>query len=104
MEYLTMKRFFSIALCTMIFASPTLAEPTTTTGGGSDITVQSGNDTRTVRDTTVNTTLDNGVVVSTSTGSDGRPNGGVGSSGGSTNGGSNGGNTNGGSTNGTPPQ
>jgi hypothetical protein len=90
-----MKRFFSIALCTMIFASPALAEPTTTQGGGSDITVQDGNGTRTVRDTTVHTTLDNGVVVSTSTGSDGRPNGGVGSSGGSTNGGS-------GSTNGTP--
>jgi uncharacterized membrane protein YgcG len=99
MEYLTMKRFFSIALCTMIFASPALAEPTTTT-----ITVQSTNGTVTVRDTTVHTTLDNGVVISTSIGSDGKPNGGGGSSGGSTNGGSNGGNTNGGSTNGTPPQ
>ena len=98
-----MKRFFSIAFCTLMFASPTLAEPTTTTGGGDSITVQSGNTTATVRDTTVRTTLDNGVVVETSTGSDGRPNGGVGSSGGSTNGGSNGGNTNGGSTNGTPP-
>ena len=75
-----MKRFLSIALCTMIFANPTLA--------GEDITVQSGNDTRTVKDTTVHTTLDNGVVISTSTGSDGKPNGGVGSSGGSTNGGS----------------
>jgi len=83
-----MKRFFSIALCTMIFASPTLAQPTTTTGGGASITVQDANGTRTVRDTTVHTTLDNGVVVSTSTGSDGKPNGGVGSSGGSTNGGS----------------
>jgi hypothetical protein len=93
MEYLTMKRFLSIALCTMIFASPTLAQPTTTTGGGPDLTVQSANGTGTVRDTTVHTTLDNGVVVSTSTGSDGKPNGGVGSSGGS---------TNGGSTNGTP--
>ena len=61
MEYSAMKRFLSIiALCTMIFASPTLA--------GEDITVQSGNDTRTVKDTTVHTTLDNGVVISTSTG------------------------------------
>ena len=66
-----MKRFFSIALCTMIFASPALAGPTTTTGGGDSITVQSGNTTATVRDTTVRTTLDNGVVVETSTGSDG---------------------------------
>ena len=88
-----MKRFLSIALCTMIFASPTLAQQTTTTGGGPNMTVQSANGTGTVRDTTVHTTQDNGVVVSTSTGSDGRPNGGVGSSGGS---------TNGGSTNGTP--
>ena len=95
-----MKRFFSIALCTMIFASPTLAQPTTSTGGGSNITVQSGNNTATVRDTTVHTTLDNGVVISTSIGSDGKPNGGGGSNGGNTNGGSNGGNTNGG----TPPQ
>jgi hypothetical protein len=84
-----MKRFFSIALFTMIFASPTLAEPTTTTGGGPSVTVQDANGTRTVRDTTVHTTLDNGVVVSTSTGSDGKPNGGVvsgGSNGGSTGG------------------
>ena len=58
-----MKRFLSIALCTMIFASPTLAAPTTTQGGGDNITVQSGNGTATVRDTTVHTTLDNGVVV-----------------------------------------
>ena len=90
-----MKRFFSIALCTMIFASPALAEPTTTT-----ITVQSTNGTVTVRDTTVRT--NNGVVISTSIGSDGKPNGGGGS--GNTNGGSNGGNTNGGSNGGTPPQ
>ena len=86
-----MKRFLLIALCTMTFASPTLvqAAPTTTQGGGSDITVQDTNGTRTVKDTTVHTTLDNGVVVSTSTGSDGKPNGGVSISGGSTNGGSN---------------
>jgi hypothetical protein len=92
MEYLTMKRFFSIAFCTMIFASPTLAEPTTTTGGGDSITVQSGNTTATVRDTSVRTTLDNGVVVQTSTGPDGRPNGGVGRNSG--NNGGNGGNNN----------
>jgi hypothetical protein len=86
MEYSTMKRVLSIALCTMIFASPTLAQ--TTTGGGSEITVQSSSGTRTVKDTTVHTTMPNGTVVSTSTGTDGKPNGGVGSSGGSTNGGS----------------
>jgi predicted S18 family serine protease len=85
-----MKRLLSIALLTMIFASPALAQsgPTTTKGGGPDVTVQSGNSTRTVKDTTVHTTLDNGVVVSTSSGTDGKPNGGVGSGGGGTNGGS----------------
>ena len=83
-----MKRFLSIALFSMIFASPTLAGPTTTTGGGPSVTVQDSNGTRTVKDTTVHTTLDNGVVVSTSTGGDGKPNGGVvsgGTNGGSTN-------------------
>ena len=48
-----MKRFLSIALCTMIFASPTLA--------GEDLTVQSGKGTGTVKQTTVHMTLDNGV-------------------------------------------
>ena len=81
-----MKRFLSIALCTMIFASPTLAQ--TTTGGGPDITVQSAKGTGTVKDTTSHTTLGNGMVVSTSTGRDGKPNGGVVSGGGGTNGGS----------------
>lgn len=47
-----------------------------TTGGGPDLTVQSTKGTRTLKDTTVHTTLDNGVVVSTSTGTDGKPNGG----------------------------
>jgi hypothetical protein len=74
-----MKRIFSIALFTMIFASPVLAEPTTTVGGGDSVTVQDANGTRTVKDTTVRTTLDNGTVVTTSTGTDGKPNGGVGS-------------------------
>jgi len=84
MEYSTMKRLLSITLCTMIFASPTLAQTssTTTTGGGPDVTVQSGKGTGTVKDTTSHTTLSNGVVVSTSTGSDGKPNGGVVSGGG----------------------
>jgi len=48
-----------------------------TTGGGPDLTVQSTKGTRTLKDTTVHTTLDNGVVVSTSTGTDGKPNGGA---------------------------
>jgi hypothetical protein len=86
MGYSTMKHVLSIALCTMIFASPTLAQ--TTTGGGPEITVQSSQGTRTVKDTTVHTTMPDGTVVSTSTGTDGKPNGGVGSNGGSTNGGS----------------
>jgi hypothetical protein len=85
-----MKRFLSIVFFTTIFASATLAQNATTTtqGGGPDLTVQSAKGTTTLKDTTVHTTLPNGVVVSTSTGTDGKPNGGVGSSGGSTNGGS----------------
>ena len=35
-----MKRFLSTVLFTMILASPTLAEPTTTTGGGASLPVQ----------------------------------------------------------------
>ena len=77
-----MKRILSIVLFTMIFASPTLAQ-NTTTGGGPSITVQSSKGTRTVPDTTSHTTLSNGTVVSTSTDSDGQPNGGAGGSGGS---------------------
>lgn len=75
-----MKRILSIVLFTMIFASPTLAQNgrNTTTGGGLDITVQSSKGTRTVKDTTSHTTLSDGTVVSTSTGKDGQPNGGVG--------------------------
>ena len=65
-----MKRFLSIVLFTMIFANPTLAEdaPTTTTGGGPGLTVQSAKGSGTLKDTTSHTTLGNGVVVSTSTG------------------------------------
>ena len=93
-----MKRVIPVVLFTMILASPTLAQnaPTTKKGGGPDITVQSAGGTRTVKDTTVHTTDSNGVVISTSTGSDGQPNGGLGSSG------SGGGGTNGGSGS-TPP-
>lgn len=85
-----MKCFLVISVSTMIFAGATLAQTpsTTTMGGGPDLTVQSNKGTGTVKDTTVHTTLSNGVVVSTSTGGDGRPNGGVGSSGGNSNGGS----------------
>jgi hypothetical protein len=90
MEYSNMKRFLSIVLFTMIFANPTLAQnaPTTTSGGGPDLTTQSTKGPGTLRDTTSHTTLGNGVVVSGSTGKDGKPNGGAGSGGGGTNGGS----------------
>lgn len=84
-----MKRILSIVLFTVIFANPTLAQ-NTTTGGGPSITVQSSKGTRTIKDTTSHTTLSNGTVVSTSTGSDGQPNGGAGSSSGGTTGGSGG--------------
>jgi hypothetical protein len=89
MEYSNnMKRFLSIVLSSMIFASPTLAQ-TTTQGGGPDLPTQSGKGPGTLKDTTVHTTLDNGVVISRSKGSDGKPNGGPG--GGDTNGGTAGG-------------
>ena len=73
----------------MACASPTLAQytPTTTTGGGLSVTVQSSKGSRTVSDTTSHTTLGNGTVVSTSTGKDGQPNGGAGSGVGTTRGG-----------------
>jgi hypothetical protein len=89
MEYSNMKRSLSIVLFTMIFASPTLAQnaPTTTSGGGPDLTVQSTKGSGTLKDTTSHATLDNGVVISTSTGKDGKPNGGGGSGSGGTNGG-----------------
>ena len=78
-----------MVLFTMIFANPTLAQ-TTTQGGGPDLAVQSTKGSGTLRDTTSHTTLNNGVVVSTSTGKDGKPNGGAGNGGGDTNGGSTG--------------
>jgi hypothetical protein len=73
----------------VIFANPTLAQnaPTTTSGGGPDLTVQSTKGSGTLKDTTSHTTLDNGVVISTSTDKGGNPNGGAGSGGGGTNGG-----------------
>ena len=75
-----MKRSLLIVLFTMTFATPTLAQnaPSTTTGGGPSLSVQSTKGSGTLKDTTSHTTLGNGVVVSTSTGSDGKPNGGVG--------------------------
>jgi hypothetical protein len=73
----------------MIFASPTLAQ-TTTQGGGPSLTVHSTKGTGTLKDTTSHTTHANGVTVSTSTGSDGQPNGGSGSGGGDTGSGSGG--------------
>ena len=81
-----MKRFLSIVLCTMIFANPTLAQnaPTKTSGGGPDLSVQSTKGSGTLKDTTSHTTLDNGVVISTSTDKNGNPNGGAGSGGGGT--------------------
>jgi hypothetical protein len=89
MEYSYMKRLLSIVLFAMIFANPTLAQnaPTTTSGGGPDLSVQSTKGSGTLKDTTSHTTHSNGVVVSTSTGSDGKPNGGSGSGGGDTTGG-----------------
>ena len=78
-----MKRILSIVLSTVLLTSPVLAQDTTQ-GGGSEITVQDSKGTRPVRDTTSHTTLGDGTVVSTSTGSDGKPNGGAGSSGGET--------------------
>jgi hypothetical protein len=84
-----MKSFLSIVLFTMIFANPTLAQ--STTGGGPDLPVQSTKGSGTLKDTTQHTTLNNGVVISTSKGSDGQPNGGAGNGGGGTNGGTVGG-------------
>ena len=75
-----MKRLLSIVLFTMIFASPTLAR-TTTQGGGASLPVQGYKGSGTLKDTTQHTTLDNGVVISTSKGQDGQPNGGAGGGG-----------------------
>jgi hypothetical protein len=83
-----MQRILPILLAVTL-AAPALAQ-STTTGGGPSITVTGSGGTRTVPDTTSHTTLGNGTVVSTSTGSDGKPNGGVRSSGGGTSGGSGG--------------
>ena len=75
-----MKRFLSMVLFTMISANPTLAQntPTTTSGGGLELTIQDSKGTRKLRDTTTHTTLSDGTVVSGSTGADGEPNGGAG--------------------------
>ena len=75
-----MKRFLSTVLFTMILASPTLAQ-TTTTGGGASLPVQNSKGSGKLEDTTQHTTHSNGVVISTSTGSDGQPNGGSGGGG-----------------------
>ncbi len=85
-----MKRILSIVLFTMAFANQSLAQSTTTTGGGPSLSVQSSKGSGTLKDTTSHTTLGNGVTVSTSTGSDGKPNGGAGSGGGGSGGGSGG--------------
>ena len=82
-----MKRFLSIVLFTTILASPALAQtpPTTTTGGsGISLGAQNTQGTGTIPDTTSHTTFDNGVTVTTSTGRDGKPNGGAGNSSGGT--------------------
>ncbi|GLS34398.1 hypothetical protein SAMN04488498_12744 [Mesorhizobium albiziae] len=89
-----MKRLLSTVLFTMILATPTLAQ-TTTTGGGASLPVQNSKGSGTLKDTTSHTTHSNGVVVSTSTGSDGQPNGGSGG-GGNGGGGANGGTAGGG--------
>ena len=84
-----MKRILSVVLLTTICAGPALAQsaPTTNSGGGQSISVQSIKGTVTVRDTTSHTTLGNGTVVSTSVGKDGQPNGGAGGGGGGSAGG-----------------
>ena len=92
-----MKRFLSTVLFTMILASPTLAQ-TTTTGGGASLPVQNSKGSGTLKDTTSHTTHGNGVVVSTSTDSAGQPNGGSG--GGGDGGDSGGGGANGGTAGG----
>ena len=81
-----MQRILPILLA-ITLAAPALAQNApTTTGGGMSITVTSSKGTRTVPDTTSHTTLGDGTMVSTSTGSDGKPNGGAGNGGGSTGG------------------
>jgi hypothetical protein len=77
-----MTRFLSIVLFTMVSASPTLAQiaPPTSSGGGPNLGAQSTKGTGTIGDTTAHTETNNGVVVSTSMGKDGKPNGGVGGS------------------------
>lgn len=89
-----MKRTLSIILLTMIFANPTLAQ--TTQGGGPTLDTQSSKGPGKLNDTTQHTTLDNGVVVSGSKGSDGRPNGGAGNGADISDGGNNGGTAGGG--------
>ena len=79
MEYSKHERSFSIVLFTIIFAGPVLAQ-TTTQGGGASLPVQSTKGSGTLNDTTSHTTHGNGVVVSGSTGNDGKPNGSSGSS------------------------
>lgn len=78
-----MKRSLSMVLFAIFVATPSLAQnaPTTTTGGGPSLSVQSTKGSGKLNDTTQHTTLGNGVVVSTSTGGDGKPNGGVGGNG-----------------------
>ncbi len=66
-----MKHYLSIILLATTVAGPALAED-------NSITVQSSKGTRTVSDTTQHTQLSNGTTVSTSTGSDGKANGGGG--------------------------
>lgn len=76
-----MKRILSLALFTMIFANPTVAQVATPTqtGGGSSVTVHSTKGSATVKDTTAHTETTSGATVSTSTNkNDGKtPNGGV---------------------------
>ena len=66
-----MKHCLSIIILATTVAGPALAED-------NSITVQSSKGTRTISDTTQHTQLSNGTTVSTSTGSDGKANGGGG--------------------------
>ena len=71
-----MKRLLAVVFVTLSASTQIFAQ-STTTGGGPSVSVQDTGGTRTVKDTTSHTTLSNGVTISTSTGSDGKPNGGV---------------------------
>ena len=84
-----MRHLLRVILLTVIFAAPSVAQEQEP-DRGPDLTKQDSSGTEQVRDTTEHTKLDNGATVSTSTGKDGKPNGGGGQSSGGGNKGSGG--------------